>query len=265
MNSQTDFYYINDILVRKENEIGVLYVAAGISYYENEWHQGVGGLFRSIDYGITFSQVLPGTGDNNMSYQPSDIELDENNNIWIGTRNNAWGEGGGTILKSNSGTLGSWIVMYNDDYADSESSGKNRVELAVGSDNAVYAIGEGGSGTDDISFFIKSENGGAGWISITIPLYDVPWNDENPHFTRGQADYDLILAVHPENADVVIAGGIDLHRSTDGGENWTQISGWWLTPGDDNYAHADQHNIIFRPENSNTVLFANDGGIHAPH
>ncbi len=37
------------------------------------------------------------------------------------------------------------------------------------------------------------------------------------HFTRGQAFYDLILAVHPTNPNLVIAGGIDLHRTLDGG------------------------------------------------
>jgi hypothetical protein len=45
-------------------------------------------------------------------------------------------------------------------------------------------------------------------------------------FTRDQAWYDLILLVNPEDENDVMVGGIDLHRTTDGGATWSQISNW---------------------------------------
>ena len=41
-------------------------------------------------------------------------------------------------------------------------------------------------------------DGGTTWTSVTIPL-----NWDNVHFTRGQAWYDLILAVAPDNENIL--------------------------------------------------------------
>ena len=120
----------------------------------------------------------------------------------------------------------------------------------------VYAVGSGGSGDDDIGVFVKSTNGGSNWTSVTIPL-----NENDNHFTRGQAWYDLILAVAPDDENTLYAGGIDLHNSTDGGSTWTQKSQWY-GGFDFDYVHADQHSFAFRPGYPNTVVFGNDGGIH---
>ena len=42
-------------------------------------------------------------------------------------------------------------------------------------------------------------------------------------FTRNQSFYDLEIEVDPNNDDIVYAGGINWHRSSDGGQNWDQI------------------------------------------
>jgi hypothetical protein len=69
------------------------------------------------------------------------------------------------------------------------------------------------------------------------------------------------MGIHPNNPNVLIVGGIDLHRSDDGGVNWTPISLWVKDKCGKGYAHADQHNIQFRPGSPNEVAFANDGGV----
>ena len=166
------------------------------------------------------------------------------NNLWIGTRRNAWGDGGGTILKSSNGT--SWTLVY-------ENSDVDRVELACARNNSdvIYAVGgsPGGSGDNDIEYFIKSTNGGAEWGDINIPI------DQNSvHFTRGQAWYDLILAVSPNDENTLYAGGIDIHKSTDSGDTWTQLSHWYGGFGL-GYVHADQHSFAFRPGHPNSIIF----------
>ena len=245
LTSTENFLWVNDIVVRNESGVAVVYVAAGDKYYQGVWHNGTEGLLRSTNDGATFTPVWSGEHPN----QPSDLEIDANNNIWAGTRNNSWGSGGGQILKSSDGTT--WSTVYTTDDA-------NRMELACApSDaNVVYAVGSGGSGDNDIGVFVKSTDGGTTWPPVTIPL-----NTSGKHFTRGQAWYDLILAVDPNDENTLYAGGIDLHKSIDSGNTWNQISHWYGGFELD-YVHADQHSFAFRPGNPNTVVFGNDGGLH---
>ncbi|MFT4567865.1 MAG: hypothetical protein ACI9FN_002833, partial [Saprospiraceae bacterium] len=58
-------------------------------------------------------------------------------------------------------------------------------------------------------------------------------------------------------------GGIDMYRSTDGGDNFSIIAAWVrnLSSPCNNYLHADHHTAIFRPGNPNEVVFGNDGGV----
>lgn len=71
-----------------------------------------------------------------------------------------------------------------------------------------------------------------------------------------------IWAGDPTDPDLVIVGGIDLWRSTDGGDTLVEISTWW----DGASAHADHHAIRSHPgydgHGNRTVFFCNDGGIH---
>ena len=78
-----------------------------------------------------------------------------------------------------------------------------------------------------------------------------------------QGWYDnVIWAGDPTNADLLIVGGIDLWRSTDGGNHLVDISTWW----DDRSAHADHHIIVAHPAydgvGNRAVFFGNDGGVY---
>ncbi len=78
-----------------------------------------------------------------------------------------------------------------------------------------------------------------------------------------QGWYDnVIWAGNPDDSDLVIVGGIDLWKSTDGGDTLREISTWW----DQRSAHADHHVIVAHPDfdgrTNKTVLFGNDGGIY---
>ena len=93
LSGTEDFYYVNDLVVRAENGVSILYAAVGMKYYEGAWHYGAHGLYRSVDQGGSFAQVLPAVGSNNQPYQPSDLELGSDNSLWVGTRKNAWWDG----------------------------------------------------------------------------------------------------------------------------------------------------------------------------
>ena len=90
-----------------------------------------------------------------------------------------------------------------------------------------------------------------------IPNYD---------FTRGQSFYDLEVEVDPTNDDIVYLGGINWHRSSDGGANWSQITKWCTSCFGMGVLpvaviHADQHGLYFRPGNNNQAIVVSDGGV----
>lgn len=79
--------------------------------------------------------------------------------------------------------------------------------------------------------------------------------------TRGQYWYDMSIAVDPNNSNTLYVGGVDLFKSSDGGNTWQQVAHWYGGFGYQ-YAHADQHIAIYEPGNSNVIYFGNDGGVY---
>ena len=101
-------------------------------------------------------------------------------------------------------------------------------------------------------------------LALPIDADDgIPAND----FTRNQGSYDLTIDSDPNDPNVIYVGGIDLFKSTSGGEGatgdvaWTQLTHWYRgfsLP----YTHADQHNMAFGNYDSSKKVFGNDGGIY---
>lgn len=69
------------------------------------------------------------------------------------------------------------------------------------------------------------------------------------------------IVVHPTNPRWVLCGGVDLHRTTDGGKTWVQTSKWDATRGSSKYAHADHHALVMPGGAAGRVYDANDGGM----
>ncbi len=251
LSATLEFYYVNDLLVRNENGSSVLYVAERANYYEGAWHgANNGGLFRSTNGGTSFSLVSPNISGQSGNYTMADLELGGDNKLWASTQSNPFGNGGGVIFSSTDG------ITWNQSTARSNGG---RIELATSASNGnvVYALVEGDGVVSEI---IKTTNGGTTWTNLPEPNdadNGIPASD----FTRGQAWYDLILAVDPNDANTVLAGGIDLFRSSDGGASWDQISHWYGGFGFPN-VHADQHAMAFKPGSSSDIIFGNDGGVY---
>jgi photosystem II stability/assembly factor-like uncharacterized protein len=75
-------------------------------------------------------------------------------------------------------------------------------------------------------------------------------------------NYNNAICVDPNDADVVLCGGVDLHRTKNGGSTWETVTLWYADRNQhSNYAHADQHGIIFHPTVPDLVLAVNDGGL----
>jgi hypothetical protein len=199
------------------------------------------GLFRSTNGGSSWTSVVSGVA--------ADIEVASNGNIYAST---------GLI-----NTPGNLYKSTNDGASFSDitpATGGERMEIASAPSNGniLYVVASSGS---DVAWFRKSTNGGSSWTNVTIPKYLEQGSCAagTQDFTRGQAWYDLILAVHPTNPNIVLAGGIDIHKSTNGGSSWSSITYWTGACGPE--VHADQHAIQFRPGSPNEAIFGNDGGV----
>ena len=200
------------------------------------------GLFISDDDGVNWTEKLDGFF--------GDIEISSNGTIFSsqGFRYNA-----GTVFRSSD---------HGDNWTDLEitTDPTERTELAIApsNPNTIYAVSSVGR---NVSWFKKSVDGGDNWDDIEIPMYlDQDCTVSSSDFTRGQAWYDLIMTVHPNDEEMVYVGGIDWHKTIDGGDSWEAVSYW--TGGCLDYVHADQHAMVFFPNDNSKSLVGCDGGVY---
>ncbi|WP_047548578.1 T9SS type A sorting domain-containing protein [Psychroserpens sp. Hel_I_66] len=254
-------FYVSDIIARDNGGVTELYAAfpsgrfVEASAPNNFLGGNSRGLYKSVDDGETWTrfdiQFTNGTYKN-----PNDIELDVNNNIWLTTTSNELGQGGGDIWRSTDGNSFSFVRGF---------GASDRTELEPHPTNPnIFWLVCNINGQADIFMttdaFATDEN-----VSVVNEPNDVDAGIPATDYTRGQAFYDL-----PVEADIngnLYVGGIDLFRSTNSGNTWTQVSKWSnnnnLNNLDVPLVHADQHAIVFRPgTNGAEAILGNDGGVY---
>ncbi|MGY5355489.1 T9SS type A sorting domain-containing protein [Wenyingzhuangia sp. IMCC45467] len=246
-------YFINKIIAWNNAGTTELFVAFDGAFDYDFVGYGFSGWFKLNNNTGSFSRVDFNVPVENTPYVFSDVEVAVDNSMWFATKNNVYGHGGGKIFRSTDG------VNFTEKHTFSNGA---RVELTVSKQNAnvIYAIAEVSEGVE----LVKTING-TDFNQISKPN-DVDADISANDFTRGQAFYDLMLEVDPNNDNILYAGGIDLFRSTNAGANWSQISKWSnnnnLSGLNVSLVHADQHALTFNPLNSNQGVFGNDGGVY---
>ena len=269
LEATVNFEYVTDIEIQNNNGNSTLYASVVSGIYQGESHLSSpsDGLYRSTDFGVTWEQVLPNIINSNIPYSPSDIEITSSGKIFVGTMKNLEGNGGATILSSLTGNINTWTI--NSDYkilieSSNENNIPGRVILSSCKDepNYIYAtIGAGflnnmGFNLSYGELMIKSSDSGDSWSQVNIPTEDAnEW--------ASLAWHALALSVHPENPNILFAGGLELYKSIDGGNSWVDLSEWNLMyyGGGDRYIHADIHQIIFKPNDTNSIAVTSDGGL----
>lgn len=274
-------------LVSDPTNPSVFYACTGEGYFNVDAARGAG-VFKSTDGGATWAQLPSTTGFTRCQR----ILVTPTGTVLVAERNNGLQRSinGGTtwtkVLGTGLGITGAASnFAYDVDVAadgsifatldgsvhkstnDGATFGAaqtlpvtlGRVEIACAPNDAnyAYALIENGNVVNGIA---RTTNGGTTWTARTEPD-DADPGIPNTDFSRGQAWYDLSIAVNPTNRDMLYVGGVDLFRSSDGAGTWTQVAHWYGGFGFQ-YVHADQHFIVYEPGNPNVVYFGNDGGIY---
>ena len=269
LESTSGFEYITDIEIKNNNGISEIYASVVSGNYQGSEHLSSPseGLFKSVDAGLTWIQVLPNINSFSVPYSPSDLEITSDGNIFVGTMKNLDGNGGAIILKSESGNINSWSI-YSEYQNIIENNNENNIPGRViltsskNNPNFIYAV-FGAGFLNNMNFnlsygthIIKSTNGGNNWTEVSIPTSE-------PNEWASLAWHALALSVHPENPNIIFAGGLELYRSLDGGQTWNDLSDWSLMyyGGGSRYIHADIHQVIFDPNNTDAIAVSTDGGL----
>jgi hypothetical protein len=221
------------------------------------------GIIRSTNNGASWTQVVTDPIPT-ATTRGADLERSPNGDMYatIGIFST------GHVFRSpangiNTGIGGSWINITPPSVITNKDQ---RIELAICPSNSsrLYAMSQdsvtpAGAG-GGIGNLFRSDNNGTTWTTLTSPNWcDI--NTNGPDFTRGQAWYDLILSVDPNDDASVLAGGVVVMKSTNAGGAWTQATRW--ISGSCSSApiiHADIHEIQFL--NSNEIIIGTDGGIY---
>lgn len=272
MPSTQNWPYVTDILVRDEAGVSVIYAGVVSGVYKGIAHLATptNGLYRSIDNGFTWTQVLPNIPGKDYSYAPSDIETSaDGTKIFIGTTYGVNSDvtdndrsGAACILVSSDGLT--WTV--NNTYqqriaADPVNKYPGRVMLAQApsNPNIVYAIVASGyvRAEDNFigygcQFLLKTSDKGATWTELNFPggFASLAW-------------HAFAIQVSPLNPNILWVGGLDTWRTTNGGTAWTKQSNWaeMYGNGSPTYVHADIHVFKFRPGSDTDLFIGTDGGV----
>ncbi|MCF8301998.1 MAG: hypothetical protein K9I94_01885 [Bacteroidales bacterium] len=278
------------------NDYDVMYASTGEGF-GNSWPDVPGaGIFKSTNGGLSWYQ-LPETNVDSFNWVTRLAHHPENSDIVYATgRVGSPGNWDGKVYKTTDGG-DTWNTILNTPSfaTDVKLKPADPSIVFVGTTNGLWISNNSGQDWDEVTtggvdklpansgrceigvcesyasrvYASLERNGGEIWRSNDSgDEWDLRNSGTNYMVgSSNQGWYDNAIWVSPVNSSLVVVGGIDLYRSTDGGSNLTKISDWrdYHNGGASNSAHADHHIILEHPDYdgdfNNTVYFGNDGGI----
>jgi len=228
--STLDLSWVTAVAVRPGNSNAVL---AGGSGFCSGGFQFGGGLFRSTDGGLSWSNRLSG--------QVNDIVFDPFVPDTVYAAVGVNGSASDGVYKSTDGGA-NWSLLSN---GLPSGSSVRRMRLAMSPSNrlVLYALINLSSNTTGL---YRSLDGGASWAL------------RNSNACDGQCWYNLALDVSPNSTDTVLVGAIRVWRSTNGGTTLNVLTNVW---GSTQRVHQDTHVVRYSRTNGNRFWVGSDGGL----
>jgi hypothetical protein len=193
--------------------------------------------------------------------------------VWQSSNGTSWSRIAGAPSGSPTGFVSGWRTY--DNSVDAEGNytggwGRTILCIAPGNANILYVM-YNNAFSADLDFLPEADLFRAD-LSTPTPSWSPNRNSFLTALRNGtsterielQGGYNMLLAVHPSNSNLILAGGVNLFKSTDafasqgtfiGGES----SSTYTDPN--GASHVDFHSFAFDPANVNRIVIASDGGL----
>ena len=184
---------------------------------------GTNGVYRSTDGGANFVRTST-VSVRELVFKPSDPSI-----VFAGSKT------GGSFLRSTDNGL-SWLKIT----SGLPTTDVARYSISVSPIHPDYVFTLATNAAHGMKGFYRSTDGGLNFTLMST----------TPNITSTQGWYDLAIAAHPTDTNVVYAGGVSLYKSSNGGATWA-------TTGTG--VHVDYHCLTF---SGTTLYVSNDGGVY---
>lgn len=207
------------------------------------------GLYKSTNRGSSWNKILylsDSTGIIDFELHPTNANIIYASG-WTRIRNNHEGLIQSTesaIYKSTNGGT-SWNKLTNGLPIGVNS--RVTIEISKQNPNKLYALF-----VDtflDVGGIFKTIDAGATWTTCALNSLPNPVQGNFGWYFDG-------LKINPYNDNEIFVLGVDLYKSTDGGDNFNSFCPpWWMYD-----VHADKHDLVF--SSTDSIYLATDGGLY---
>ena len=195
------------------------------------------GLWRSTDEGQNWTRV--GTG---LWY---DVKWKPGDPLRVYAARGANGAGDGVHVSTDDGLS---FALLGVGQPDPTTIGKTKIAVTPANPGILYANYCNRLTNESLGIW-RSLDSGATWTARSTV-----------NIGGGQAWYNLTIAADPNNADRIIAGGVGLYASDDGGLTLAETGGG-NGMGDQTHVHVDHHAVAYEPGSTSAVWVGCDGGV----
>jgi photosystem II stability/assembly factor-like uncharacterized protein len=189
------------------------------------------GLWRSTDGGVNWEAAF--TGGNK---QVNDILVLPNRRVLISMQSNQ------VYASDSSGKPGTFSPVTFPAFPGAGQYRRIQMAACEKYPEVVYALVEAFNFSDTPVALYKSRNAGRTWQKMPRPS----------RIGASYQGYCIMLGVHPEDSLRVVAGGVNIAQTDDGGKTWKRKK----------LGHADHHAFHALTQSKNDFITGTDGGLY---